>query len=142
VNNAKPQFPFSTNAYLGVIASSIILFPIELEAIRSKATLITPSNWYVAIFIVLITVVLLFYANIRCSSEKLSYIQGLQFVTSFMRGAGLMYITMFLIFLSLCIVFPASFAISIYGDLTRKNNLTPIRYHKLVLLFHKHRARQ
>lgn len=140
--DTRTRFSFATNLYLGVIVAFIILLPIEFEVIRSKTTTVTPSSWFISVFIVLLTFVLLFYANIRCTSERLSYIQGYQFVTSFMRGAGLMYITMVLIFLSLSLLIPASIAISIYGDVTRKNNLTPTRYHKLVLLFHKQRARQ
>lgn len=142
MTQTKPKFPFSTNLYLGVIAAFIILLPVEIELIRSKTASISISNWLIAALAVFTTVALLFYAKLRCTSEKLSYIQGLQFVTTFMQGAGLMYITMILIFLSLCAIMPASIALSVYGDLTRTNRRTPVRYHKLVLLFHKHRARQ
>lgn len=136
------KFSLATNAYLSVITLFIIFLPIEYEAFRSKTVSVPTSSWLIAAFIVLATILLLFYANMRCTSEKLSYVQGFQFVASFMRYAGLLYIVWILIFLSLTILIPVSIALSIYGDITRSNSLTPTRYHKLVLLFHKHRMRQ
>jgi hypothetical protein len=117
MSDTKPKFSFLTNFYMCLALSAIILSPIEYLMVHSKKSFIPVSNWAMAICAVLVFVGLLFYANKRCSSERLTYFQGLQFVTHFMR-AGWMYISLVLVSLALVILVPLSVLLSIFGDVT------------------------
>lgn len=85
--------------------------------------------------------VLFAYANYRCSSDTLSYRDGLLIVGSAMR-TGWSNSSLFVVFPSLFIAFFGSVLIAAYNEIAFNRANAPLHYEKLILFFYKNRMVQ
>jgi hypothetical protein len=81
------------------------------------------------------------YANLRCSSERLRYRDGLLAVAASMM-AGTMYMSFFMVLPVLFVVFSGSVLIAFYGDIRGGPGYAPARWLRLIQYFHRNRMVQ
>ncbi len=137
----KLKFSLLVNMYAAIIFMAVTFLPLEYLVVESNHYEVSEYSWLNAMGITFVFIILIAYANKRCSGEKLSFIQGLQYLSSFM-SAGWVYISFFLIFAAFFITLPVAIVLSIYGEIMNENLLTPMRYNKLIYFFYTQRARQ
>jgi hypothetical protein len=81
------------------------------------------------------------YANLRCSSERLRYREGLLWVAASMM-AGTTSMAFFMVLPVLFVVFFGSVLIALSGDLRGVPGYAPARWLRLIQYFHRNRMVQ
>lgn len=139
--NGKPRFSWMTHAYVWLFMTLLGITPVLIALWYRRIEPVTTPEWAVAIASVVAIQLLFLYSQWRCSSEKLSFWDGLLFVSASM-STGWMYFSMAFVFPALMAVFVASICLSAYCDLVPSSKTAAYRFHKLIFLFYQNRMRQ
>lgn len=134
----RPKFGLFPNIYLSVFVGLLLAAPFLLLAPWHSGSL---SAWTTPASGAFLTAMLLWLSNRQCSSEPISYREGLLFVTaSMMTGWSLL--SAVFVFPALLAAVLASFAISVIClPLGGKAKAAPAFY-SVVKFFHRHRMLQ
>jgi hypothetical protein len=81
------------------------------------------------------------YANRRCTTERLPYWNGLMWVAASMM-TGWTYMSFFIVLPVLLVVFPVSVLIAILGDLRHSSGYAADKWSRIVSHFYRHRMRR
>lgn len=137
----QQKFPFPTRIFTWVAFSLLLFMPLFLVCSQALVSPVSERSWIKAVLWMFGVFSALSYARMRCTSDRLPYIDGLMFVVSSMSGVwGGLRIILTLPLLVLIILI--SVAISIFYDLIGKPTAAPIQYHKTIGLIYKNRLRQ
>ena len=138
----KPlRFSLFTQVCVGFFFIALSVSPVAIFLLLRRGQPIADVDWILPIVGVGVIQALFWYADKRCSSENLSYWNGLLFVAAFM-STGWIYMSMLLIFPALLVAFLASVGLALYYDLTFTPGKAAFKFHRLVHTFHQHRMRQ
>jgi hypothetical protein len=127
--------------YTWLFIFALFLWPLFALAIRANSAEVQTQTWVLGFGVVAITIGLFFYAWIRCSSERLSYWDGLLVVSASMM-TGWVYNTIVVLLPALLYTFIASVYFSVIADTRYKTEDACVRFHKLVYRMYQKRMRQ
>ncbi len=139
--NERPKFSMVVHFYLGLFIVAICLSPIIAAVAADKRHALHAYAWAAAYGGSISAVGLLWYASIRCSSERLTYREGLLFVTSYMM-TGWSYFSLVFVFPALLATAFASIAFSVLGEFRGGPSLAAHQFHRLVAAFYRYRMHQ
>lgn len=127
--------------YTWLFALALILWPLLAPALRARRADVPLTSWFTATGFAVVTLILFWYAHRRCSSEKLSYWDGLLVVSASMM-TGWIYATVVVIFPALLYTFLASVYFALLAEARRAPNEAQERFHRLVYRMYQNRMRQ
>jgi hypothetical protein len=125
-----------TGFYIGVYAFT----PLFMVLLNAREKPVSSRSWFIAVVWLIGFWILFGYASWRCSSSKLSYWIGLQWVVS-STNTGWWHAVL-LIFPALLFVYVASVVIAFYNDLRGASKNTPSHFERLIYRFYRNRMRQ
>jgi hypothetical protein len=143
MSTARPRFSIAVHLYLWTFMALLGLLPlgIFLAAADHYQTPV-PLRWWSESFAWLVLVTILFwYANWRCSSEKLRFHDGLLFVTRSM-ATGWMVQSFIVVPCALLVAFFGSVLIAGFGDIRRSRTYAPTTWARFVNFFYQNRMRR
>jgi hypothetical protein len=135
------RFPLMVHVYVWTFLVGIGVSPVLVLLLRRHTHPITPDAWISAIAMIIAIQLLFFYAQRRCSSQALSFWNGLMYVAAFME-TGWPYLSIVFVYPSLLAVFILSIALSLYSDMTLAPSRASIQYRRMVGFFYKYRMHQ
>ena len=137
---SRPQFSLTVQLYVVSFFLLLAGVPILLRSVVERM-MGGPGFWITAVLWPLVIAVFWFYADRRCSSERLGFKDGLLWVAGSMT-AGWVYLSFVLVFPALLVVFFLSVLIAIVGDLRRSPTYPKATWSKMVHFFYRNRMRQ
>jgi hypothetical protein len=141
MSNARSSFSPFVYFYVVLFFSILALLPVWVVfATDLRARLPLPYRLGSLIWLALV-VGSYWYANLRCSTERLRYRNGLLSVAASMM-AGTMYMSFFMVLPVLFVVFFGSVLIAFYGDIRGGPGYAPARWLRLIQYFHRNRMVQ
>lgn len=141
MQNRVLRFSWFTHAYVWMFLVALSTTPVIAVLLLRRGFPIDTADWEATIAAMFCIQVLFWYSQKRCSSEVLSYWNGLLFVAAFM-STGWVYFSMAFIFPALLLVFLASIGLSVYYDLFPSKMNAAFRFHQMIHFFQKNRMRQ
>jgi hypothetical protein len=141
MSDKSVRFPWMVHAYVWVFLIALGLAPVISVLLRRRYSPVSLTDWVSAIMLMAVIQALFLYSQKRCSSDKLSYWNGLLYVAAFM-STGWSYLSMVFVFPTLLIVFIASITLSIYYDLAPSRVNAAFQFHRIVSFFYKNRMVQ
>jgi hypothetical protein len=117
VNQTSPKIPISVWFYLIAFFSLLSFLPIILTASMDRGAA-SQMLWILSGIWPLVVGLLWFYANRQCSSDLLSFNDGLFWITGSLM-TGWLYLSFVVVLPGLLIVFATSVIIAIYGKFSR-----------------------
>jgi hypothetical protein len=140
MNAARPRFSLFVYFYLVSFFLLLGLLPICLVATIGRLAM-SPGYWLASLIWPLVIIALVFYAQRRCSSDRMRFRDGMLWVTASMM-TGWVYMSFFTVWPVLLVVFWGSVFFAIYGDLNRAPGYSQARWHRLVSYLYRNRMRQ
>lgn len=141
MSNARSRFSPLVYFYVVLFFSILALLPVWVAfATNLGALLPLPYRLGSLIWLALVGAGY-WYANLRCSSERLRYRDGLLAVAASMM-AGTMSMSFFMVLPVLFVVFSGSVLIAINGDIRGVPGYAPARWLRLIQYFHRNRMVQ
>ena len=141
MSGSKVKVSGVAHFYTWLFALALILWPLLAPALRARRVDVPLASWRTAAGFVVVTLALFWYAHRRCSSEKLSYWDGLLVVSASMM-TGWTYNTVVVVFPALLYTFLASVYFALLADARRAPKEAQERFHRLVYRMYQHRMRQ
>jgi len=141
MTDARPRFSIFASFYAALFVAGLVAAPLLAAARLSSHQPVPVTAWATAGAVSILVLALFAYANARCSSERLTYREGLLFVTSSMM-TGWTYLSLLFVFPALLFTFIASVGIAIVNDIAGTRQRSAQTFHRLVAGFHRHRMRQ
>jgi type III secretory pathway component EscS len=140
---SEPRRRFSLFAYFYGLLFVCLLFGAPLLGVAAidKHQTIPATAWAVAGSLSFCLAASFAYANARCSGERLTYREGLLYVTSCVM-AGSHYFSLIFVMPAILVTFLASVVISLYYDLTGSRQKAAPTFYRWVAIFSRHRLRQ
>jgi hypothetical protein len=126
-------------AWTFVLLSS--LWPLVPPLVLARHSVVPTSTWAVAVGLVVFIQAAFWYVQYRCSSDKLSYWDGLLVVTASMM-TGWVYSSLIVTLPVLAFTFVASFLFALYAEIRRAPGEAAERFHNLVVRLYQHRMVQ
>jgi len=117
------------------------LWPLVPPLVAARHSAVPTHTWIIALGLVVFIQAAFWYVQHRCSSEKLSYWDGLLVVTASMM-TGWMYSSFIVALPVLAFTFVASFFFAVYADVRQAPSEAAERFHKLVVRLYQHRMVQ
>jgi hypothetical protein len=127
--------------YTWIFVLAISLWPVVALALRARHVAIPTDSWLAAVGTVGVIQALFWYVQSRCSSEKLSYWDGLLIVTASMM-TGWVYSSMLVVFPVLLFTFLSSVGFALYCEVRGVPSEAAELFHKLVARLYRNRMRQ
>jgi amino acid transporter len=140
METARPRFSLFVYFYLVTFFLLLGFLPICLVATIGRVVVL-PRFWVVSLIWPFGMIALAFYAQRRCSSERMHFRDGLLWITASMM-TGWVYMSFLTVWPALLVAFWGSVFFAIYGDLNRAPGYSPARWHRLVSYFYRNRMRQ
>jgi hypothetical protein len=117
------------------------LWPLVPPLVLARHSVVPSRAWIMAVGFVVFIQAAFWYVQRRCSSEKLSYWDGLLVVTASMM-TGWMYSSLIVALPVLAFTFVASFLFAVYADVRRVPGEAAERFRKLVGRLYQNRMVQ
>jgi hypothetical protein len=114
------------------------VWPLLAASILAGRSPVPSSVWAGAVGVVVLTQAAFWYAWVRCSTEALSYWQGLRIVSG-SKSTGWLVSTMVVSWPILLFTFVASVAFALFADVRRKPEEAATRYRRLVSVLYGNR---
>ena len=127
--------------YAWVFVLMASLWPLIPPLVVARHSAVPTSTWAVAVGLVAFMQATFWYVQRRCSSDKLSYWDGLLVVTASMM-TGWMYSSLIVALPVLAFTFVASFLFAVYADVRQVPGEAAERFHKLVVRLYQNRMVQ
>jgi hypothetical protein len=140
MNATRPRFSLFVYFYLVTFFLLLGLLPICLVATIGRLAML-PGHWLASLIWLVAIITLTFYAQRRCSSDRMPFRDGLLWVTASMM-TGWVYMSFFTVWPVLLVVFWGSVIFAICEDLSRAPGYSQARWHRLVSYFYRNRMRQ
>ena len=137
----QSRFSIAVHVYLWLSLASIGFLPIFVMVTIAYGVRLPHACWLAAGGWPALVAMLLVYARHRCSSETMTFRDGLLWTTWSMM-TGWMYQSFFSVGLGLSVAFCAGLIVSITGDLRRNPDYAPHKWRLIVKFFYHHRMRQ
>jgi len=129
------------HAYVWVFLIALGMTPVILVLLKRRSFPTEPSDWILAIIEMIGIQILFWYVQRRCSSENLSYWDGLLYVAAF-NETGWPYLSMVFVFPSLLLIFIASMSLSIYYEFVPPSAKAAFQFHRMISFFYRNRMLQ
>ena len=126
--------------YLVIFFLLLALLPICLVATIAGSSM-SRVLWLASLIWLIAVASSAFYANRRCSSERMRYRDGLLWITTSMM-TGWLYLSFATVLPVLLFAFPASVFLAIRGGMGRQPEYSQREWHRLVTYFYQHRMKQ
>ncbi len=140
MQTARPRFSLFVYFYLVTFFLLLGFLPICFVATIGRVA-VHPRYWVVSLIWPVVMIALVFYAQRRCSSERMHFRDGLLWITASMM-TGWVYMSFFTVWPALLVAFWGSVFFAIYGHLNRAPGYSQTRWHRLVSYFYRNRMRQ
>lgn len=141
MNHARPSFPAQVQFFTWLFVILVSLLPIGICYRLSRSVDLPTRVWIMAAVTVGIIQFIFLYVQSRCSSDNLSYWDGMHYVSYYMY-AGSSYLAFFLIMPALSVLLLLSLCLAMYGDTFGNRALTRVHFYKLIMFFYNHRMIQ
>lgn len=141
MQDKRPKFPAYVQFFTWLFIAIYSLSPLAICYKLSTKSILPPHAWSWAVLSVIGLQIIFFYVQHRCSSEELSYWEGMNY-TSYSMNAGTSSVAFFLILPSLSLLFVLSLPIALYGEVRRNPKLSQKYFYNLVNFFYKNRMVQ
>ena len=140
MNASRPRFSLFVYFYLVTFFLLLGLLPVCLVATIGRLAML-PGYWVASLIWPVVIIALTFYAQRRCSSDRMCFRDGPLWVTASMM-TGWVYMSFFTVWPVLLVVYCGAVFFAIYGDLNRTPGYSQSRWHRLVSYFYRNRMRQ
>lgn len=140
MNAQRKRFSLAVSLYLTLFLLLLAFTPLGLTAKVNGAAEVR-AFWVVSLLWPILIGGLLAYANWRCSSEQMSYRDGLLWVTASMM-TGWLYMSFILVLPALLLAVSGSVLIALYGDVRRIPGFARAKWPRMVHYFYRNRMRQ
>jgi len=132
---------FSLPVYFYLIAFFLLLgfLPILLTATVDRGA-VSSGRWIASTVWPGLVAVLWFYADRRCSSDRMRFIDGLLWVTSSMM-TGWVYMSFIFVLPVLLLAFTGSILVALYGDIRRTPDHSQTQWLRMVHFVYRNRMR-
>jgi len=141
MTDTRPRFSAFAQFYALLFFGALLGTPLFLLAIIGRQQPVPVVAWATASAFSLCMVALVAYASTRCSSERLSYREGMLFVTSYMM-TGWSALSLVFVMPALLATFLVSVALALFYDLSGRRPKAALAFHRWVAIFYRHRMRQ
>jgi hypothetical protein len=135
------RVPWMAHVYVWVFVVALGASPAIVMMFMDRGSPIPAGDWAWAIVAMIGIQVLFWYAQVRCTSEKFRYWDGLLLVAAFMF-TGWVYMSALVVFPALLVTILISVFLSLYYSVVPPSGNAVLKFHKLIAFFHKHRMRQ
>jgi hypothetical protein len=140
---SRPQRKFSIfyHVFVGMFIIGTAFLPLFAAEVFSEEIPVPPIAWIISCGWALMMAIIYWYVSWRCSSEELTFYEGLLFV-AYSMAAMTPNFSFFFVMPSLLFVFLSSVFFALRGDIARDAGYAKMRFYRLVTRFYKNRMRQ
>lgn len=141
MTGTRPLFPPHVQFFTWLFVICLSLTPVGVWYKLVHPAGFSVRTWVVPLLGVGLVQLVFLYVQSRCSSESLTYWEGMHFVSYSMYG-GTSYVAFFLITPALSVLLLLSVGFAIYGDIRRDRALPRRHFHRAVHFFYRKRFNQ
>jgi hypothetical protein len=141
MRGSRVKVGFFVHLYAWAFVLALSLWPLVPPLLLARHSAVPVNAWLVAIGLIVFIQALFWYVQYRCSSEALSYWEGLLVVTASMM-TGWVYSSLIVALPVLAFTFAASFLFAVYAEVRRVPGEAAERFHKLVSRLYRNRMVQ
>jgi hypothetical protein len=136
----RPRFSVSVYFYLVTFFLLLGSLPVILITTNGRGA-VSLGSWIASIIWVGLIAGLYYYADKRCSSDRMRFSDGLLWVTHSMM-TGWVYMSFIFAFPALLLAFTGSVILALSGDIRRAPDYSQTQWIRLVQFFYRNRMRQ
>lgn len=141
MTDQRPRFSPFAQLYTLIFLGATLGAPLIYVAIMGRHEFVSVSAWSWASVASLCIAALFVYASSRCSSERLSYREGMLFITSSMM-TGWSTLSLVFVMPALLATFVVSVGLSFFYDIYGSRPKAANSFHRWVAVFYRNRMRQ
>jgi len=138
MSKGRPRFRVTSHMVVWMDLILIGFLPLYVVLERMNNTAVPPGYFRAALAWPIIAAALFSWVNVRCSSDRLLYWDGLLYATASM-SVGWFGLYFFMGFFAVLAVLISSAFISIYGAIRSDPDKTKTDYLRLIQFFYRHR---